>query len=112
MSAVCFGGSLLLGCGCKAQVLFPSCVCPPGLVHVGSPNDALLEPNCFSICFFVEKCHVKALGAGNSPCWPGNRDEEHRVMLDEHSPCPQIPLLFPMSHPPSRIPPSPAQANL
>lgn len=30
-------------------------------------------------------------------------DEEHRAVLDEHSPSPQISLVFPMSHPPSHF---------
>lgn len=63
----------------------------------------------------VKKCHVKASGAGNvpgrSPCWPGNRDEEHRVVLDEHSPCPQNPPVVPHATPTilSSSLPSPSQ---
>lgn len=82
---------------------FPSGVCLPGLVH------SVPITSCLSLFAFlcVKKCHIKASGAGNipghSPCWPGNSNEEHRVVLDEHSLCPHIPLLLPMSHPPSHL---------
>lgn len=106
MSPQCaLGGSLLPGCGSRLWFCFPAGVCLPVRCMLALP----VTP-CLSLFAFLcaKKCHIKASGAGNvpgrSPCWPGNRDE--------HSPCPQIPLLFPMPHPPSCLPPSPAQANL